>query len=156
MEEKERGEPCSAFAEAAVLSSCTRSSRRLAGHPIESCKPPGVEWGKFKLDNLEYRAVSHEHQSFLQKALERKGFGEAYHKLSDEYKLVRELLAARARAGLTQEDVAKEMGTTKSAVSRLESAGRHSPSVATLKRYARAVGCNIEIRLRPTRSPKER
>lgn len=108
------------------------------------------------MDDLEYRPVSHDHESFLEKAMRRKGFGEAYHKLSDEYKLVRELLAARARAGLTQEDVAKEMGTTKSAVSRLESAGRHSPSVATLKRYARAVGCNIEIRLRPTRSPKER
>lgn len=41
------------------------------------------------------------------------------------------------------------MGTTKSAVSRLESAGPHSPSVATLKKYAKAVGCEIEIRLVP-------
>jgi transcriptional regulator with XRE-family HTH domain len=39
------------------------------------------------------------------------------------------------------------MGTTKSAVSRLEGAGTHSPSVGTLRRYARAVGCEVEIRL---------
>jgi transcriptional regulator with XRE-family HTH domain len=39
------------------------------------------------------------------------------------------------------------MGTTKSAVSRLEAAGKHSPSVSTLKKYARAVGCEVEIRL---------
>ena len=45
------------------------------------------------------------------------------------------------------------MGTTKSAVSRLEAAGKHSPSVATLKRYARAVGCEIEIRLQPAPIP---
>ena len=41
------------------------------------------------------------------------------------------------------------MGITKSAVSRLESAGRHSTSVTTLKKYAHAVGCEVEIRLVP-------
>ena len=42
------------------------------------------------------------------------------------------------------------MGTTKSAVSRLEAtAGKHSPSLTTLKRYAHAVGCEVEIRLVP-------
>lgn len=39
------------------------------------------------------------------------------------------------------------MGTTKSAISRLESAGKHAPSLATLKRYAEAVGCKLEIKL---------
>ena len=57
--------------------------------------------------------------------------------------------AARAHSGLTQEEVAASMGTTKSAVSRLEGAGKHSPSVSTLKKYAKAVGCDIEIRLVP-------
>jgi len=41
------------------------------------------------------------------------------------------------------------MGTTNSAVSRFESAGRHSPSVTTLKKYAHGVGCEVEIRLVP-------
>ncbi|MBK5256777.1 MAG: helix-turn-helix transcriptional regulator [Vicinamibacteria bacterium] len=41
------------------------------------------------------------------------------------------------------------MGTTKSAVSRLESAGKHAPFLATLKRYARAVGCDLQVRLVP-------
>ena len=50
---------------------------------------------------------------------------------------------------LTQEEVAALMGTTKSAVSRLEGAGAHSPSVSTLKKYAKAVGCDVEIRLVP-------
>ena len=66
---------------------------------------------------------------------------------------MRELLAARAKAGLTQEQVAECMGTTKSAVSRLEAVGKHSPSVSTLKRYARAVGCEVEIRLVPAPHP---
>ena len=97
----------------------------------------------------EYRPVSHDHDAFLERALKRKGFREAYDDLEDEYLLVRELLTARAQAGLTQEEVAASMGTTKSAVSRLEGAGKHSPSVNTLKKYAKAVGCEIEIRLVP-------
>lgn len=100
--------------------------------------------------DLEYKPVSHDHDAFLEKALKRKGFSEAYDDLEDEYLLVRELLGARIRAGLTQEEVAESMGTTKSAVSRLEAAGKHSPSVTTLKKYAKAVGCDVEIRLVPT------
>ncbi|MBK9445126.1 MAG: helix-turn-helix transcriptional regulator [Betaproteobacteria bacterium] len=56
---------------------------------------------------------------------------------------------ARARAGLTQDAVAERMGTTKSAISRLESSGKHAPSLATLKRYAEAVGCDLQVKLVP-------
>ncbi len=97
----------------------------------------------------EYRPVAHDHDEFLARAMKRKGFARAYAESADEYELVRELLAARAKAGLTQEQVAESMGTTKSAVSRLEAVGRLSPSVSTLKKYARAVGCEVEIRLVP-------
>lgn len=48
---------------------------------------------------------------------------------------------------LTQDAVAERMGTTKSAVSRLEAAGKHAPSLATLKRYASAVGCTLQVKL---------
>jgi len=103
--------------------------------------------------DTEYHPIAHNHEEFLKKAFKRKGFDAAYQELADEYVLVRELLAARSRAGLTQEEVARSMGTTKSAVSRLEAAGKHSPSVATLKKYAKAVGCEIEIRLHPASRP---
>jgi DNA-binding XRE family transcriptional regulator len=101
----------------------------------------------------EYRPFAHDHDEFLARAMKRKGFACAYAESADEYELVRELLAARAKAGLTQEQVAESMGTTKSAISRLEGAGKHSPSVSTLRRYARAVGCEVEIRLVPALGP---
>ena len=88
--------------------------------------------------------------------MRRKGFRQTYEELGEEYALVRELLAARTRAGLTQEAVAKLMGTTKSAVSRLESVGKHAPSMTTLKRYAEAVGCHLEIKLVPDAPPTKR
>ena len=95
----------------------------------------------------EYRPVRHDHDTFLERARRRKGFSEACAANAREYELTRELLAARAGAGLTQEQVAASMGTTKSAVSRLEAVGGPSPSLATLRRYALAVGCEVEVRL---------
>jgi len=102
------------------------------------------------MPDLEYRPIQHDHDAFLEDAGKRKGFAEAYGELAKEYSLVRELLRARRRADLTQEAVAEMMGTTKSSVSRLETPGKHSPSVNTLRRYAQAVGCQVEIRLVPT------
>lgn len=102
---------------------------------------------------IKYQPIAHDHDDFLNKARNRPDFEAAYEDLADEYLLVRELLTARSRAGLTQEQVAQSMGTTKSAISRLEAAGKHSPSVATLKKYAEAVGCQVEIRLLPVASP---
>lgn len=104
--------------------------------------------------NDDYRSVQHDHDEFLERARRRKGFSEAYAANAAEFELTRELLAARADAGLTQEEVAASMGTTKSAVSRLEAVGGPSPSLATLRRYAQAVGCEVEVRLVPvTKAP---
>ncbi len=101
--------------------------------------------------DIKYQPVPHEHAAFLRKARKRRGFHAAYKALAVEYAVANEMLAARARAGLTQESVASRMGTTKSTVSRLESAGKHAPSLTSLKKYAKAVGCDIEIRLIPRR-----
>jgi transcriptional regulator with XRE-family HTH domain len=51
---------------------------------------------------------------------------------------------------MSQAEVAERMGTKPPAVARLESSlisGKHSPSIATLKKYAKAVGCRLEIKL---------
>lgn len=101
------------------------------------------------MSERKYQPVRHDHPAFLSKARGRKGFTEAYESLALEYELANQLLRARARAGLTQDAVAERMGTTKSAVSRLEAAGKHSPSLGTLKRYAQAVGCELRVRLVP-------
>jgi transcriptional regulator with XRE-family HTH domain len=77
-------------------------------------------------------------------------------KLSDEFSLLDEFLNARASQGLTQAQVAEKIGTTQSAVARMESgSGKHSPSLATLSKYAEALGCKLELRLvRKSRSAR--
>jgi transcriptional regulator with XRE-family HTH domain len=73
---------------------------------------------------------------------------EEFDKLSDEFSLLDEFLKARTSLGLTQAQVAEKIGTTQSAVTRMESGSRkHSPSLATMTKYADAFGCKLEIRL---------
>lgn len=75
-------------------------------------------------------------------------FRAEYDKLKPEFELIRALLEARAKACLTQAEVAKRMGTTQSVVARIES-GRAAPNLKTLDRYARAVGRRIAVKLVP-------
>ena len=102
--------------------------------------------------DLKYSPVNHDHKAFLAKAGKRNGFKKAYDALELEYCVASQMLKARSRAGLTQDVVAERMGTTKSAISRLESAGKHAPSLATLKRYASAVGCELQVKLVPQKA----
>lgn len=79
-------------------------------------------------------------------------FKSAYDALEEDYQLIREMLLVRKQAGLTQEEVAKRMGTKAPAIARLESTSLqnyHSPSLNTLRKYAHAVGCILEIHFKP-------
>lgn len=73
-------------------------------------------------------------------------FKRDYDALEEEFALAGELIGARAKAKLTQAEVARRMGTSQSAIARIES-GR-SPSLTSLRRYAKAVGRKVEIRLK--------
>jgi len=65
-----------------------------------------------------------------------------------EYAVLDEFLKIRAANGLTQNQIAEKIGTTQSVIARLESGkSKHSPSIATLSRYAEALDCQLEIRL---------
>lgn len=81
-------------------------------------------------------------------------FKAEYDALEPEFALIKEMLQARKRAGLTQADVAKRMGTKAPAIARLESPisrSQHSPGIGTLRKYAHAVGCELVIHLKPHR-----
>ena len=70
----------------------------------------------------------------------------AYEALEEEFALANAVIGARARAGLTQAELAERMGTSQSAVARLES-GKARPSVATLEKLAEATGSKLRIAL---------
>jgi predicted transcriptional regulator len=69
-----------------------------------------------------------------------------YDALAPEFQISAELIKARLRAGLSQADLALRMGTSQSAIARLES-GQTLPSTKTLLRYAEATGSRVHLRL---------
>lgn len=72
----------------------------------------------------------------------------AYDALEEEFQLAAALIKARGDADMTQEDVAKAMGTTQAVIARLES-GRGMPSTRTLQRYAKATHTRLRISFEP-------
>lgn len=69
-----------------------------------------------------------------------------YDALAPEFEISAELVKARVRAGLSQAELAARMGTSQSAIARLES-GHTLPSTKTLLRYAAATGSKFHVRL---------
>lgn len=91
------------------------------------------------------------HEQLVKKLLERPGVKTEVERLErEESALLDALLKARQEAGLTQAQVAERMGTQAPAVARLERAlatGKHSPSVATLRRYVKACGKRLVLQV---------
>ena len=75
-------------------------------------------------------------------------FRREYEILEEEFALLKAIMGARSRAGLTQAQVAKRMKTTQTVIARLES-GRIKPSTRTLERFARATGHRLVIGFEP-------
>ncbi len=101
-----------------------------------------------------YNPVPFDVEATKRRWMKRPGFAKAYDALADEYAALGELLRARKAAGMTQADVAERMGIAQASVARLESSAgsrKHAPSIATLRRYADAVDCNLRLSLTPKR-----
>lgn len=96
------------------------------------------------------------HKELKSRALEREDVKAEYDSLEMEFAYLDEFLKARSSAGMSQAEVAEKMGTTQSAVARLESGrGKHSPSLSTLRKYAHALGYRIDLKLiKEEESPK--
>ncbi len=67
-----------------------------------------------------------------------------YDKLQPEFEIARQMLDARINQNMTQEEIAKRVGTGQAVISRLEGANA-SPSLDLLKRVATALGKKLVI-----------
>ena len=91
------------------------------------------------------------HDQIVSKLLRRPGVKIEVERIErEEGELLDQLLRARQEAGLTQAQVAERMGTQPPAVARLErslATGKHSPSLATLRKYAQACGRELVLQI---------
>lgn len=81
-------------------------------------------------------------QQLKQRALQNDEVRAEYEVLEQEFAFISQLLSMRTLAGLTQEELAKRMGTPKSNISRLER-GNTNPSMKMLQKYSHACGFKI-------------
>ena len=91
------------------------------------------------------------HDRLIKKLMRRPGVRAEVARIErEETALLDSLLKARQEAGLTQAQVAERMGTQAPAIARLErslATGKHSPSIATLRKYVKACGRRLLLRV---------
>jgi ribosome-binding protein aMBF1 (putative translation factor) len=91
------------------------------------------------------------HDEVINKLMRRPGVAAEVNRMErEEGELLDALLKARHEAGLTQAELAARMGTQAPAVARLErslATGKHSPSVATLRKYVKACGKDLRLQV---------
>lgn len=79
--------------------------------------------------------------------LKDKEVAKEYERLKPRYQLISQLIEARIRHGLTQEQLAKKIGTKQSAIARVES-GNANPSISFLEKIAAAMGSKLIIQVK--------
>lgn len=87
-------------------------------------------------------------EQFHKKLLANSKVKKAYEDLQPEFAIARSIIEARIKGNISQEELARKMGTGQAVISRLEGANA-SPSLSLIKRLANALGLKIELRLTP-------
>jgi ribosome-binding protein aMBF1 (putative translation factor) len=88
-------------------------------------------WASFKKESLKDPLIRRE-----------------YERLAPEYEIIKAIIEARTRKNFTQANIAKKIGTTQSAIARVES-GTANPSLKFMHRLADALGLRLSIRFLP-------
>ena len=101
-------------------------------------------------DEDRYEPVPFDTERTKEEWMKDPAFRAVYEELEDEFSALDALLSARKSAGFSQVEVADRMGIKPSSLARIESSlgsRKHSPSLETLRKYARACGKRLEIRI---------
>ncbi len=89
-------------------------------------------------------------KDFKNKALKNPDVKKDYQELIPIYKLRKKLIEMRLSKGLTQAEIARIMGTSKSNISRLECGENVSyPTFVTISKYAHALGYQVSVEFEP-------
>ena len=79
-------------------------------------------------------------------------FKKAWEELDSEFSILEGIIKARKKAGLTQEELARKIGTKQPALSRLEQGGFETAKIETLRKIADALNLKLIVKLEPKRA----
>jgi transcriptional regulator with XRE-family HTH domain len=88
---------------------------------------------------------------YLEEQLKDPGFAERFENAGTAWDVALQIAALREKAGLSQKDLAKRLGTSQQQISRLESPSYEGHSLSMLRRVAEALGASIRVTLTPSR-----
>jgi ribosome-binding protein aMBF1 (putative translation factor) len=86
-------------------------------------------------------------KEYITEQMKNPEFKKAWHDLDTEFELFESMIKAREKAGLSQTELAKRIGTKQPALSRLEKGGFKKATVETLKKIADALDARLVIKL---------
>jgi ribosome-binding protein aMBF1 (putative translation factor) len=85
----------------------------------------------------------------IKEKMKEPAFKKAWHDLDGEFEILESIIKARESAGLTQEELAKKIGTKQPALSRLERGGFQKANIETLRKIANALNVKLVIKFQP-------
>lgn len=94
-------------------------------------RPKAIPFEKLKMDLMKDPKFRHE-----------------YEKLQPHFEIASQIIEARIKRGITQEELAKRMGTGQAVISRLEGMNAR-PSISLIQRVADALGLKVELKFTP-------
>jgi ribosome-binding protein aMBF1 (putative translation factor) len=97
---------------------------------------------------MKKQSPSKSWNTYKRKSLKDPVLRREYEKLDLEYQVVRAIIGARIKRGMTQQDLAVALNTKQSVISRAEGASS-LPSLTLLRRIADALGYTVEVRFKP-------
>ncbi len=91
---------------------------------------------------------------YLQKQLRDSEFEERFNKAGEAWDVAMQLTALRKSHGLSQQELAKRVGTSQQQISRLESPSYEGHSLSMLRKVAEVLGASVQVKILHNRSPK--
>ena len=91
---------------------------------------------------------------YLEKQLKDPDFAERFKKAGEAWDVALKLASLRKASGLSQKELAKQVGTSQQQISRLESPSYEGHSLSMLRRVAEALGATLYVEIQPNRHRK--
>ncbi len=89
---------------------------------------------------------------YLEEQLRDPEFAERFRKAGEGWDVALQLASLRQRAGLSQKELARKVGTSQQQISRLESPSYEGHTLSMLRRVARVLGAAVHVDIRPGKS----
>ena len=89
------------------------------------------------------------HHEVMKGFLKDKEFRKGYNEELEKLRIVQSLIELRERKGLTQSELARQIGVTQPFVAKIEAGESYNFTIATLVKFAGALESAVEVRFRP-------